>query len=289
MADLFVGLTSLDLEDDALDFGDGVVLKRTRARFLTPLTLENLDRTAHDTGLKPAYWQFSAAPIDISAEICVPASDSIKLSAQVERATVIVLTIRLWCDPSVTMPVIADHSFSSLSTMEGNEGAIVRPLEVTPRYFQLMPANRDGMKERLEWVRDNWAKAEKLYQQSQGFRIAADAINSGQFIRNDALALISLWGALEALFSPSTSELRFRVSALIAAYLKPPGPSRLEKQREIAALYDKRSAAAHGKPRHSGDDLLKTFELIRAVMLKMIREQAVPSKQHLESRLFGTS
>jgi hypothetical protein len=277
------------LEDGTVDLGGGVTLKQTRARFLTPLTLENLDRTAHDTGRKPAYWQFSAAPIDVSAEICLPASDSIKLSEQIERATVIVLTIRLWCDPSVTMPVFADRSFSLLSSMEDNDGAIVRPLEATPRYFQLMPANRDGMTERLEWVRDNWAKAEKLYQQSQEFRIAADAINSGQFIRNDALALISLWGALEALFSPATSELRFRVSALIAAYLERPGATRLEKQREIAALYDKRSAAAHGKPRHSGEDLLKTFELIRAVMLKMIREQTVPSKQHLESRLFGAS
>jgi len=117
--------------------------------------------------------------------------------------------------------------------------------------------------------------------------LAAHAMSSGQFIEDTALTLISLWGALEAIFSPSTSELRFRVSALISSYLNPPGPQRLAHQKQIAELYDKRSAAAHGKRKHDGNDLLLTFELLRKVLIQIIRDGEMPTRQHLENKLFG--
>jgi len=52
-------------------------------------------------------------------------------------------------------------------------------------------------------------------------------------------------------------------------------------------LYDKRSAAAHGKPKHQSEDLVATFELLRRVLIMMIRLRAVPSKDELDARLFG--
>lgn len=44
MSEVYVGLTSIDVGSDAIDLGQGVLLQRTQARFLAPLTLENLDR-----------------------------------------------------------------------------------------------------------------------------------------------------------------------------------------------------------------------------------------------------
>nr|WP_304655653.1 HEPN domain-containing protein [Neorhizobium galegae] len=121
------------------------------------------------------------------------------------------------------------------------------------------------------------------------FQLAASALNAGQFIPNSALTLISLMGALEAIFSPSKTELKFRVSSLIAAYLHPYGKDRLETQKAIGLLYDKRSAAAHGKPNHAEDDVLKAFELLRAVLIRMVEDGKVPSKAELELSLFGDS
>ncbi|WP_327484366.1 hypothetical protein [Pseudoxanthomonas sp.] len=289
MSDVYVGLTGLELASDAIDLGEGVLIQRTSARFLTPLTLENPDKTVRLEDIRPAYWQFGARRMDITAELKLSSAGEPDIAKCIERASIIVLTIRLWCDPSVTMAVVADRPFGQLTEMRGNDHAKVFPLEVSPRFFALEPANREQMAEKLEWVQQNWVKAEVLYRQSQEFRLAADALSAGQFIKNDALALISLWGALEALFSPSTSELKFRVSALIAAYLEPLGPARLAKQKEIGALYDKRSAAAHGKPRHNASDLLSTFDLVRTVLLRMVREEKIPSKQKLEELLFGCS
>jgi hypothetical protein len=55
----------------------------------------------------------------------------------------------------------------------------------------------------------------------------------------------------------------------------------------IARLYDKRSAAAHGKPNHETDDLLGTFNLLARVLTRILDDRAVPSKDSLERRLFG--
>ena len=101
--------------------------------------------------------------------------------------------------------------------------------------------------------------------------------------------MVAIWAALEALFSPSTTELRFRVSALIASYLEPPGELRQSRAKAIGKLYDKRSSAAHGKSTHEDDDLLASFNLLGEVLRRMIEQGRVPTKPELEGMLFGLS
>jgi len=74
---------------------------------------------------------------------------------------------------------------------------------------------------------------------------------------------------------------------MIAAFLTPPGDARQERQKEIAKLYDKRSAAAHGKPKHSEQHLLDTFNLVREVLIKIIDRGSVPTADELDKMLFG--
>jgi hypothetical protein len=59
-------------------------------------------------------------------------------------------------------------------------------------------------------------------------------------------------------------------------------------QKEIAKLYDKRSAAAHGKPKHDEEDLLASFNLLRRVLMTIIENKNVPSREDLEDLLFGS-
>jgi hypothetical protein len=95
------------------------------------------------------------------------------------------------------------------------------------------------------------------------------------------------WGALEALFGGDRNELRFRVSSYIASYLVPYGQERDMKQKAIAKLYDKHSAAVHGIPSHSNDDVLATFTLMREVLMEIVDEGEVPTRAKLEKALFG--
>lgn len=286
--DLYAGLTSFDVPAEPIALGPGIVLSKTHAAFLTPLTLVNTSPPSPDPlKLKPAYWQCSNDEQIISAELRIARSAGADFEARYETARFIVLMIRLWSDPAIGLHVLSSHRFADLCELPDGERRILLPVETQPRFFKLGTLEPSRVIGSLQWVTENWQAAYSLYKASSEFRLAADSLDSGQFVPNHALTLISLWGALEALFSPSTTELKFRVSALIAAYLEAPGLKRLELQKQVASLYDMRSAAAHGKPRHQGEHLLKTFELVRKVLIKMIQEKAIPTKEALERRLFG--
>src|SRR3712207_1227325 len=140
------------------------------------------------------------------------------------------------------MPVLSDHPFSALPETP-DRGANLLPYEVERRHFPLGVSGGRATTSALRWVKERWPVTYKLTSESSEFALAVEAVDAGQFVKNSALALVSLWGALEALFSPSTSELKFRVSSLIAAFLEPPGIGRARLQKEVAKLYDKRSAA----------------------------------------------
>jgi hypothetical protein len=293
---LYIGLTDLPLADVSVDLGSGIVLRGTEATFMSPLVMVNtseqsmkVDKTKPlVNGLpplpQPAYLQIGGKRTKVTAELYVPTSAAATHRERFAMARTLVFLLRLWTNPAIGMHAMADQSFSTL--FEADKKQIV-PLETWPRHVQLALINEKSVDSSSEWVRKNWREAHRLYMSSTEFRLAADALDTGQFVLNEALVLVSLWGALEALFSPSTSELKFRVSALIASYLETPGTARAALQKQVASLYDKRSAAAHGKPRHESPDVLASFELLRKVLIRMITNKSVPSKEMLEARLFG--
>jgi len=100
-----------------------------------------------------------------------------------------------------------------------DDDAHLLPFEVQQRHFPLIVDKSTANPEDIRWLSERWQVTHKLILNSAEFSLAVEAIDSGQFIRQPALALVSLWSSLEALFSPSTAELKFRVSALIAAFL----------------------------------------------------------------------
>ena len=44
-----------------------------------------------------------------------------------------------------------------------------------------------------------------------------------------------------------------------------------------------------GLSRHEPEHMLKPFELVRRVLLRMLHEAAVPTKERLQRRLFGAA
>ena len=295
---IYVGLTDLPMGDAKIDLGAGILLQAADAIFMSPLTLVNTNeqsmkivpgKSVKDGLLtlpRPAFWQIGGTKTRITAELSIPLDAADTHPKRFEIARFLVFLLRLWTSPAIGMHAMSDHSFSMLIELD-EERPRIMPLETFPRHFKLAPINEKSIVPSLDWVQENWRDAHRLYNTSSEFRLAADAMDTGQFILNGALVLVSLWGALEAVFSPSNAELKFRVSALIASYLEDPGEGRAVLQKRVASLYDKRSAAAHGKPTHQSDDVLATFELLRKVIIRMIRDKSVPSKESLERRLFG--
>ena len=103
------------------------------------------------------------------------------------------------------------------------------------------------------------------------------------------MAAAALWAGFEALFGIS-SELRFRLSLLAAAYLEERGPERLALYRRIKKLYDYRSKAVHGGA--TSDDLLtghviEVRRLLSRLMCRMTEAGIMPTTEEYEELLLS--
>lgn len=282
------GLAGLELDEASFELGGGICIIKTYAHLMAPFVMAfkpALPGTHHPGPWKAASGGFR---FDVSAELLIPANIKEKFGSKIGVARTILFLLRLGVNPAITLPVFSNYPFESLVDVEDNK-ARLQPFEVQPRHFPLGVVGGKATPEAVKWVADRWQATHRLKGESADFALAVEAIDNGQFVQSSALTLVSLWGALEALFSPSTSELRFRVSALIAAFLEGPGVDRHRLQKEVAKLYDKRSAAAHGKPKHEAADLLATFNLLRQILMKIIDDGVVPNRESLDALLFGSA
>jgi hypothetical protein len=249
----YAGFTDLVLPSGTgeMRLGKGLVLRPTFAHLMASDTIAFSPPVApenHHGGPWKATTQH--AGFDVRTELFVPATYAAPngLTAHAVARTITCL-LRLYCNPAIRFLLETNHSLSAYATVPDRE-MVITPIEDSREYFPLR-LSADGVATthlRLHWVVKHWQTAVNLMGSHADFKLAMEAYELATFIPSHALTLVSLWGALEALFSPSSAELRFRISALIASYLCKPGQARLEKQKEIFDLYDKRSAAAHGKP-----------------------------------------
>ena len=285
---MYFGLSGLDLAGQRIEFPRGIVLEETYAHLMAPM-LVALARPAQEGQPHPAPWYPTRGGFgrDITAQLLVPEHAGNSLEERYQLATVIVFLIRLWADPSIYLSVLADMPFSSIPNAQPAQVSIV-PIEYSQRGLALNVEDKGVVVSQLKWVSENFENGVALIKSSAAFALAVKSIESAQGPQSSALTLVSAWAALEGIFSPSKqSELRFRISALIASYLCPVGINRQRKQKRIAALYDIRSSAVHGAPKHTVEELIETLELLRAVLIKCIGEKHVPTKDELEMLLFG--
>lgn len=295
---MYAGLSDFVLPTSRIDLSEGIYLRQAYSRFSNSFILVNTAPEKYPKEIDPkypqlgplpppAFWNLGERPIEIRTELVIEQNVRPAFDRRVAIARLVVITLRFCVDPAVAMPVVSTHPFNSLIE-QGLKGAALVPLAAYERRSPLDKYHNSSeeVEAALKWLGKHWGTVLHLYTSSTEFRLAVDAIEIAQYVQNSALGLVSMWGAIEAVFSPSNAELKFRVSAYLAAYLEPPGIARLERQRAIAALYDKRSAAAHGKPKHEHEHFHQTFDLLRRALMKMIENGAVPTKEQLEDKLF---
>ncbi|MGY6160477.1 hypothetical protein [Paraburkholderia strydomiana] len=288
--DIFAGLSGLDLGDRTIEFGHGIQLRPIFAHVFSTDILA-FERPATPSSYHPGPWQAIShrKGTDILAELYIPQEYCHpKLTNHVVANTIVSL-LRLWSDPKIELQHFTQSPMSELKARTPSpEGGEFVAILVATRQRQIDLGLVDGSRvlESIEWVVDHWVDAVNLRASSPEFDLALATLDNAQLIPNTAMMLVSIWGALEAIFSPHKAELVFRASAQLAAFLTPRGPARLKKQREIVKLYNLRSAAAHGSPKHAAEDLVKSFELLRSALIRMIERKTVPSKEMLEELLF---
>jgi len=289
-SDLHGGLAGVKFEIDNSSLGHGITLRQTYAHLMSSFMLAF--RIPHPPEHFGEPWKAAKGGIsvDIVAEIHVPRC--YKPPEPYDRINTIwwlVSLLRLHSTCLVFCPATANASFSEAVAVP-DDAFHVWPIEVEPRKTWEEAPKRIITEADVEWLAAHWEAARLLRKQSTEFALATYAFDQCTFLSQPELALLSLWGALEALFSPDSRELRFRVSSNIAAFLEPAGIVRMELQSRIAKLYDVRSKAAHGQHGQQADirtPLRETYQLVRRVLIQIVEEGHAPTHEDLRRRLFG--
>ncbi len=284
---IYAGISLVSLETRSFDLGHGLTLTPTYAHLMAPFVMAFAP--APPGKPHPAPWSAATGglALDILVQLFVP--PEIEPPGSFDRLNTVWLIaalMRLTASPLVQVSVISDQAFSAVSNSK--EQPELLPVEVSGR--RLLPVENPGTvldATGLAWVRDHWFDAGKLLSQSEDLSTAFQAFDATTMAASISVAMMTLWGAIEQIFSPAKQELRFRVSALLASYLEPPGLDRLTLHKRIIKLYDKRSEVAHGATGGNAQAFRDTYALIAKALLKIIEQRHVPTRDELEQLLFG--
>ena len=283
--DLYAGLSGVELRPESFELGEGVTISRTYAHFMAPFLMAFAPAPRGKP--HPAPWKSAKGgySVDITAELFLPATCRFEHLDRLNTVWWIAALLRLKATSLLFVPVISSERFSAISAVQ--QEPELYPQEI---YLHRMVPERDLKPfldlPQLEWLKAHWRDASGLLT-NEDFGIAMQAVDLSIWGTNPALALVGVWGALERLFSSSKQELSFRVSANIAGYLESPGRERYKCFKQVKALYDHRSKAAHGDSKGDITPYTETFAIARRALLKMLETRHVPQKKELEASLFG--
>ncbi|MBI4465562.1 MAG: hypothetical protein HY647_12735 [Acidobacteria bacterium] len=283
---LYAGLSGFALVPERYDLGEGLLISQTYAHFMAPFLMAFAP--AAPGKHHPAPWKAAKGGLayDIYAELYVPLGFS--PSKPLDRLnTVWWLTalIRLKATTLAFVPVIASEPFSSIPVIQ--EEPQLWPIEIHTHRLraEANPNQAVNLKE-LGWIRDYWMSGAVLMG-NEDFNFAFQAFDQSIWASTPSLGLVSLWGALERLFSKSSYELSFRISANIACFLEPLGKNRFDCYKKVKKLYDSRSKAAHGVGGNELQPFQETYALTRRVLIRILEENRVTVKEEMEAKLFG--
>lgn len=285
--DLYGGIAAVHLPGDRFELGQGVTLERTFAHMTAPHMMAFAPAPPGMAHPPPWVAVQGRSGVDIHAQLFIPKGfNQADWFDRLNTAWWLTSLLRLRVSPSVSMPVIADRPFASMPAdfihphVIAIEGLPSRTLPVFQSRTQL--ENDD-----LLWLRDNWIRGGRLMNAHKGFNAAYQAFDLSSHTGSVALAMLTIWGALEELFSHTKQELRFRISASIASYVEDRGPKRLALHKKVQKLYDARSAVAHSAGKGQHDELVESYAVLRGCLLKMIESGVVPDRESLGKRLFA--
>jgi hypothetical protein len=283
---VYAGISGVRTSVEQYDLGLGLTLSKTYAHLIAPLLMAFTE--AEPGKPHPAPWSTvrGGKESDIYVQLHIPSS--FKEPDFYDRlGTVwwIIALIRLRGAFRAQVTVIADRPFDKIASQW--QSATILPIEISPRQLETEASLMELSAEDLEWIKKIWMPGGHLMGSSALLSDAFQAYDNAGGFQNHNVALLAVWGALEQLFAHSGNELRYRVAANIAAFLEPPGISRLALNNQIKQLYNDRSAVAHGRTLKTSDPWTQTHIIATRVLNKILSEMRVPSEDDLANALFA--
>jgi len=274
----YYALSGVQLDFDSFDLGHGVVLSQTYLHVMSPPLIAFApcsESKPHPTPWRTANVKPRHMEADLFAQLSVPRSYG--SNEHYEWASWIVLLLRFANDVTVTLTLTASDTFNEVK--EGKAAAYL--LEDVPYIFEGTTIHQDE----AEWLKANWHKSLPLRTDDTLSFALTSIYNSHR--ANEEFGVVSVWAALERLFSSNAVELKYRVCSNIAAFLEPPGQTRYLLFQQLSKLYDDRSKAAHGSPMKSATPYMDISSIASRAVLRIIELGRVPTKDDLERELFA--
>jgi len=284
---IYAGIYPVTLGVDSFALGNGIVLSATYAHLMQHLIMAFTPVSPGQSHSAPWKQAKGGSTFDIRVQLYVPTN--LQPPNHFDRLNVVWLVaalLRLKITPLVQVPVISNMAFSSIAS--SSEDPIIVAIEnTTERLIPIENPSHVLNEPELLWVRNHWFNCGELYMLSTDFSMALLAFDSVTMLKKNSIALLVLWGAIEQLFSPAKQELRFRISAALAAYLEPAGEKRLDLYKNISKLYNKRSEVAHSTGNADFEIVTETYRILARVLIKIIEQKHIPTRGELEIAIFS--
>jgi hypothetical protein len=288
--ELYFALTGIELLPECYALGWGVEICRTYVHLMAhPMVAFSRAEPgkAHPApwkAVEPNIWGARRSSLDITAQLYVPSLPDRIQTNQWDTAGWIVFLLRLRTGTTLSLALLAEAPFASVASGKGQ--VRMYDFDFGWDYWGHGDNTRQVTDVDLKWIADNWNESLNLMKDER-FSFALVALYHSHRAYLLELRIVTVWAALERLFSESPVELRFRVSASIAAYLEPPGEARFSLCRQLMKLYDYRSKAAHGHEITENSAVESIMEITTRALVKMIEKRRVPSTEELRRLLFG--
>jgi len=283
----FAGLSLVKFDSDLpYNLGDGIIIRQTYAHLFAHFLMAFNPPKKHQHHDGPWRTTKNGISFDILVEMEMPLIEDYKgYFDQEELIWLIASLFRISGYPYLLVSAISDLPYKKASTSEHDPS--IFPVEINRRFFVKHSEEDAILNERtLNWIRDNWRNVADMMKNNPKFYTAFKAFDASTIQGKYSTSLLTLWGAIEQLFSANSGELKYRVSSNMAAFISPPGKERLVLFKKLSKLYNERSIAAHTAQDISHSPLVQTYLLFRRAILKMIETRKVPTQSDLEKMVF---
>lgn len=286
--DIYLGISGAEFAVDSFNFGRDISLRKTYAFVFAPylVAFKKPDKPGQ---ISPGPWKTVSGGVSkyITYELHIPIDFNEKeWFDRLNTAWWILSLLRLKCSSFLIGPVISNCSFSRIGELNLDTNFLT--VEFNNDHLPIEEqVNKVITQQELEWVKDKWLSAGKLFRNNITFSDAYRAADRSLHEKNPSNTLVIIWGALERIFADFNQELRYRVSLNIATYLERAGDKRLQLFKKAQKLYNSRSKTAHGRPGDGYQEFKESYMLLRSSLLKMIDENIVPTITDIENKILN--
>lgn len=270
---IYAALTGATLDVDVFELGHGVVLSGT-AVHLPAESVLSLAPSVPDVNHAALEALARGGPgLDLAGQLYIPAD--LRPQRGLDRVNTvwwITTLLRLKCTPAVRVPLLSSEPFAAEPA--ARERAEHWPVETERRGLPFEPGVEPRIRaEDLRWIEAHWFHAGRLIRRPP-FNRAMKQLDRAYLMTDAAVALLTLWEGMEALLGTPVREL----PESVAAFLEPPGEARRELAERLHRMPE--------EPAPAEDVLVESYGIVKRVLLKVIEEERVPTREEIEAGRF---